>query len=70
MIRFAQMFAAAVPSDILQHLGVDLPAIVGVLPVGDLPPLEVKTDNALLFRLAGGLLLHVEFKLAPDAATL
>jgi hypothetical protein len=66
----AQMFAHAVPSDILRHLGLDLPEIVGVLPVGDLPPLEVKTDNALLFRLAGGLLLHVEFKLAPEADTL
>src|SRR5438128_5931764 len=66
----AQMFADAVPRDFLQHLGVDLPEIVGVLPVGDLRPLDVKTDNALLFRLAGGTLLHVEFKLTPDADTL
>src|SRR5437764_9843688 len=66
----AQTFADAVPSDILRHLGLDLPDIVGVVPVGDLRPLDVKTDNALLFRLAGGLLLRVAFKLAPDAETL
>lgn len=71
---FAQLFtdalSDAVSGGLLQRLGLDLPPVVGVIPVGNLPPPEVKTDDALLFRLAGDSLLHVAFKVTPDADTL
>ncbi len=56
--------------NLLQRLGLDLPPIVGVLPSEDLPPLDVKTDDALLFRLADDTLLHVGFKVRPDVNAL